>query len=115
LNPDGFLTNHLRHVRIRLANKWLPGAVPYEYDSTRFEADLNALLEMLRVKRSLTGGTRKTVKVGTKRTRGKSTSLCKLGQLTLSNIFEVEVPPVLRQVFFRSEQEVDLGDLSDDF
>ncbi|KAG6973463.1 hypothetical protein JG687_00000897 [Phytophthora cactorum] len=104
-------------VRIRLANKWLPGSVPYGYDTTRYEADLNALLQMLEVNRSLEYVDVITVEVGRKRNHKISPSLspiCKLDRLMLSNIFAFAVPPILRQVFFHSEQKFVFGGLMEE-
>ncbi|KAG6977230.1 hypothetical protein JG688_00000560 [Phytophthora aleatoria] len=154
MNTDSLLAKCLRQVRIRLASKWLPGSVPYGYDTTRYEADLNALLQMLEVNRSLeyvdvivptmfasyaskfarlnlqpidrpfqlpievkiaflsVVGLGKTVEVGRKRNHKISPSLspiCKLDRLMLSNIFAFAVPPILRQMFFHSEQEFVFG------
>ncbi|KAF1779760.1 hypothetical protein GQ600_22310 [Phytophthora cactorum] len=53
MDPDNLLSKCLREVRIGLATKWLPGAVPRGYDASRCEADLNALLQMHAVNCSL--------------------------------------------------------------
>ncbi|KAF1779385.1 hypothetical protein GQ600_17617 [Phytophthora cactorum] len=117
MNTDSLLTKCVRQVRIRLSNKWLAGAVPHGYDTTRYEADLDALLQMLELNRSLEHVDMIVSKLGKKRSREISPSLSAkwmLDQLMLINIFAFVIPPVLRQVVFRSEQELDFGRFMDE-
>ncbi|KAG6964973.1 hypothetical protein JG688_00007455 [Phytophthora aleatoria] len=103
MDPDNLLSKCLREVRIGLATKWLPGAVPRGYDASRCEADLNALLQMLAVNCSLELVDVVVPTIVRRRRTHESFSLspiCKLDQLMLSKIFELAVPPILRQVFF---------------
>ncbi|KAG6970176.1 hypothetical protein JG688_00004989, partial [Phytophthora aleatoria] len=82
INPDSLLAKCLRQVRFCLVRPWLPGGVPFGYNASRYEADLNALLQMLEVNRILEQVDGKTDKVGRKRTREVSSSLwaiCKAG------------------------------------